>query len=145
RVRGAEEDRPPVVRELVEDEPLPRREADAQAPLLPADLVALDREARALGLRDLDRPEIVARGARARTVLAATGRDRDGAVVDDLEHLAAVEVDEPDDALDRPRVAVAVRVRADPRERAAEAAPLVRVVAPRPGRDRVDADKVEVR
>ena len=39
--------------------------------------------------------------------LAGPGRDRHDAVVHDLEHLAPVEVDEPDDTLDRARVRVA--------------------------------------
>src|SRR3954454_21460712 len=60
RQAGAVDDRPQgaavVVADLVQDETLARREADAQVPLLPLHVVPVDREAGALGLRDLDRP-----------------------------------------------------------------------------------------
>ena len=47
-----------VERELVQRERLARAEADAQAPGPPAQRAAVEHEARALGLRDLDRAQV---------------------------------------------------------------------------------------
>src|SRR5262245_21493898 len=105
----------------MEDETLAPREADPERPAVPLHEVPRDGEARAFRLRDLERPQRGALLDVARPVLARAGRDGHDAVVDDLEDLAAVEVDQADDALERPRVRVAVRVGAHPRECAAEA------------------------
>jgi hypothetical protein len=128
---------PVLVADLVEGQALLGVEADPQAPLLPAHLVAVDREARALGLRDLDGLDVVAQAGEAghvvlarhqvRRVVAGLRRDRDDAVVDDADDLHRVEVDLGDEPLDRARIAVLAGLGAHPRERAAEA-PLRRVV-----------------
>src|SRR5579885_2181929 len=50
-----------VVADRVQHQPFPRREADAETPLLPAHFVALDSEAGTVGLFDLQRLEILPR------------------------------------------------------------------------------------
>ena len=75
----------------MQDEPLARREADPEPPLLPPHLAALDLEARALGLDDLERPHIVAKRADlVRPVRAGRLRDGDVAGVLDAQHLHRV-------------------------------------------------------
>ena len=60
--RGAVEDRAVlavvVVAEVVQRQPFAGVEADDEAPVLPAHLVAVDLEARPLGLRDLERLDV---------------------------------------------------------------------------------------
>ena len=63
---------------VVEDEPLARVEAHAQAPLLPAHLVATDRERGSLGLRHVERPHVRAPGG-------VRGLGREVAVVVDAQ------------------------------------------------------------
>ena len=56
-----------VVGDLVEHEAFARREADVHPPALPRQHAAVEREARAFGLRDLERRDVVAqRGGRRR-------------------------------------------------------------------------------
>ena len=66
--RGAIQDRPLAalveVADGVQDQAFARREADPEAPLLPADLVSVDREARPLRLVDLDGLQVGARRRR---------------------------------------------------------------------------------
>ena len=63
-------------------------EADAERPALPLDAISVDREARSLGLCDLERLEVIAhRSDIFGKVRAALGRQRHDAVIDDLEHL----------------------------------------------------------
>ena len=141
--RRAVQDRAPlaavVVGELVQDEALAHRPAGAERPALPADQVALDREAGALRLHDLDRPHALALGpGHARAVLARLGRDRHDAVVVDADDLAPVEVDERDDPLDRLPVGTRLRARrASTRGRGRSAGrPGRRARTSRPGWDR---------
>ena len=100
----------------VQHEALVRVEADAERPALPADVVAVDVEARAVGLHDLQRLEVVAHrpdvGGEVRTPV---GGHRHHAEVDHLEHLARALVEERDHALDRLRVAVVGRLLAQVR------------------------------
>src|SRR5262249_58224000 len=66
--RSAVEDRPDaaaiLITDSVEDEALARSEPDAKPPFLPGELVARELEARALGLGDLQPPEIGPRTGR---------------------------------------------------------------------------------
>ena len=96
----------------MQHEPLLRVERRAQRPAVPADLATLDGEADALGLRDLDRPQVVARGDGAGGVGAVRAGDRLDVELLELEHAALVDVHVRDQALDRMRVAVVARVRA---------------------------------
>ena len=134
-----------VVGDLVEHEALPRAEADAQAPPLPADLVPVDGEARALGLGDVDRAHVVAQRHVVRAELPVALRERDGIAVLEVHELAGVHVDEAEHALDRSRVGVAARAGPHVGEHAREA-PLAlllrRVVGP--GGDGVDVDRRDV-
>ena len=78
-----------------------------KAPVLPAHLVAVEVEADPFGTVDLERsgdvPRILERGS---VEVGVGGRDGRHAVVDDLEHLAAVHVDEGGQPLDLPRPTV---------------------------------------
>ena len=125
--------------------PFARVEADPEPPLLPAHLVALDREARAVRLDDLQRLDVVAEdGAIAGGVVAALPRQVGRAVIVDAQHLGAVEVDHGAQALDRMGVGIVVLLGAVPAERMAEPpAGLVgqAVVAGRPG---IDLDVLEI-
>ena len=97
-VEGPVQDRtqplPVPVADLVQHQALPWREADPQLPALPADLPAVDREARTLRLGDRQRPQIGAqrRADVVRQVAARAGRDRARAVVLDLHDLHRREV-----------------------------------------------------
>ena len=101
-----------VVADRVQDHALAVVEADAQRPLLPAHAVAVERERDALGLRDLERLEVVAQlagrargGGRTRPSSRGSSTRCD---VLDLEQLHAVEVDDEVQPGDR----VGVRARA---------------------------------
>ena len=117
----------------------------AQRPALPAHEVAVDREADAVGLGDLERAQVVAERAVVLGVVAAgSGGEGDDAVVDELEHLAAGHVDDGEEPLDRPGVAVVARVLAVEEDAADDAAALLGRDAEAAGRPRVDLDLLEV-
>ena len=67
-----------AIGDLVEDEALSRREADVQLPVLPPHHPAVDLEARALGLGDLERLDVVAQ-APASAIAASTSKLPDSA------------------------------------------------------------------
>ncbi len=83
----------------------------------------VEREARALGLLDLDRPQIAAIGPPAAVaVIAVLLGDGQHAVVVDADDLHADEVDDREQPADRPRIAVvAGQVAAQPGQRASDA------------------------
>ncbi len=82
-------------------------EGDAHAPFLPAQLVAIEFEADALRLGDLEWLEVVAQRRLGLGVVADVGgRDRRVALVKDLEDALFVEVDKRDDAFDGAGVGV---------------------------------------
>ena len=89
RGRGSAQRAPGLVADLVQHQALARGEAKPEPPLLPGDVVAVHREARALRLGDLERLEVSrdARPARSRSrstsgvVVARRGRERHDAVV----------------------------------------------------------------
>ena len=112
RARRAVQHGPAVEAHVVQDEALLRVDRGAQRPAVPADRVALDGEADALGLRDLDRPQVVARGDGTRGVGAVRVRNRLDVELLELEHAALVDVHVRDQALDRMRIAVVAGVRA---------------------------------
>ena len=106
-----------LVADGVQHQALARCEADPEAPLLPPHLVAVDIEAGAIRLDDLELAEVRARAPRhvGHVVRVGEGLDRvvggprrngDRAVVGDLEDLHLVQVEERDQVLDRARVAV---------------------------------------
>ncbi len=147
--RRAVQDRPQasvvvVVRDLVQHETLERVERDAELPLLPLHEVAVDREARAFGLRDRDRLQV---GAHPRLVLrevaGAVRRKGRDAVVDHLEHFVAPVVEVHDETLDRARVAVVVVALAQERDAARDAAAFLALVPEHAGRPRVDLHPVD--
>ena len=111
--RGAVDQRPHAAAVLVadrrEDQSLQRVHAHPQRPLLPPHEVALDREARSLGLGDGEGLEVGPQRPVVLGVVAARGgRDGDGAVVEHLEHLATAHVDDGQQALERAGIAVVV-------------------------------------
>ena len=113
----AVDDRAAGVVDLVQDQALARGEADPQVPLLPFEVVVLDGEAGALVLDDVERldvgsgavgevGDVVRVGDRGGGVVAGLLRDRDDAVVLDLDDGERVQVDERAHVLDRVGVAV---------------------------------------
>ena len=129
----------------MQNQSLARIEADAEAPFLPANLVALDDEARAGRLHDLQRLDVVAEsGAIACRVVAVLHRDVGLAIIVDAQNLGPVEIDHGAKPLDRMGIAVVVLLAPVPAEGVREPpALLVRqaVIAGRPG---VDLDVVDV-
>ena len=133
---GAVEDRalaPAVlVGDGVEHQALARGEADPHPPLLPAQLVAVELEARALRLADLDRLE-VRRGVpdRLRRCSWRPRRQRHDAAVLDRDHLHRVQVDDGDQVGDRPGVAVVAAGPARPRSARGQPAALLVLGSPK--------------
>ena len=80
-------------------------EAEPECPIRPGDLVAVDREARAFGLGDLDRLQVGARrhGVRFGVPLPSFGGHRKVELVDDLGHPARREIDIGNHTVDRMR------------------------------------------
>ena len=152
----AVDDAAAVVLDPVQDQAFSCREADPQVPLLPLQVVAVDCEARALVLGDVERLDVRARavgevrdvlrvGDLGGGVVALLRRQRQDAVVFHADDGHRVQVDPGDDAVDRVGVAVVLRVVAHPGERGDEAA----VVGADAGLDvrrgpRVDHAQVEV-
>ena len=102
RHRSPVDHRPPGQLDLVQGEPLARVEAHPQRPVLPAQQVALHREARPLRLGDLDRPQRRAlRPAHRRVVVVAGfGGHRQLELVDDPQHLLLDQVHVRGDPVD---------------------------------------------
>jgi hypothetical protein len=130
----------------VQDEALTVREAEADAPLLPADLVAFDLEARALRLVDVERLDVRAlvRDQVGR-VIRVLLRDRHEAVVLDPDDFAAVEVVDRDDTFDWVRIGVVAGVARRPREGARQPARAVLLEAEVAVGPAVDEDERHVR
>ena len=105
-----------VVADVVEHQPFAGSETDAELPLLPGDLVTGDSEAGPLGLYDLQRTETIAEFLLVTAVpVAALGRERNDAVIFNPHHFELVQIDDGDDAVKGPRVAViGQRFRSDP-------------------------------
>ena len=140
--RGAVADLAPLARvvvgDVVQHEALARMEADAQLPVLPAHAVAVEREARALRLRDLERLHVAAVGpaAAVAVVAARRRRRRAGRVVVEAQQLQRVDVDRADQAVQRPRVLVVECRRSFSQQMARTMPPRARLVrAGAPGLD----------
>ncbi len=97
-----------AVAQLVQHEPLARREPDPEAPVLPGDPPAVDGEAGALGLDDVEGLQVSAERPLTGSVVVALGaRDRHHRrLVHQVDHRALDEIHDRDDALDRVGVAV---------------------------------------
>ena len=134
-----------VVCDGVQHQALVGIEADTERPPLPAHEVPVDVEARAVGLRDLDRLQVVAhRSDIGREVRTPFRRHRDHAEVDHLEHLTGTLVEEGDHVLDRARVPVVGLRLALIGDAAADAAAFLVLDAERARGPRVDLHEVEV-
>ena len=143
------EDRPHAAAVLVADgvehQTLERVERNSQRPALPAQHVALEREAHAVGLHDLQRSQVVPQRAVVLRVVAAglDGQGR-GGEVEHLQHLTAGHVDECLQPLDRPGVAVRAGLLPVEADAAHDPPPVLGgdpEAARRPG---IDLDPVEV-
>ncbi len=123
-------------------------EADPQRPLLPAQLVAVERERDALGLGDLERLDVLAQaqvGHQVRHVLAHRPRLVDAVRVLDLQQLHAVEIDDEVQAGDGVGVRARAGLAAVPDVGPADAPAAVRLRHEvRAVRPRVDQDAVHV-
>ena len=119
RDAAAGEHRATVERHRAQHEALAGVEPDAHRPLLPLDEGAVDVEARALGLGDLDGLEALAGRAHGiRRVFPARRRNGSVALVLDADHPVLGEIDMHDQALDGVRPWVVVLGVLQERERA---------------------------
>ncbi len=145
---GAEQHRPLVVAvavgHLVEGEAVGGVHRHPEAPFLPRDLVAVDLEAHALGLHDVEGLEVVAhRSDRLGVVVAAPLGERHRLGVDEVDHRPFGEVDGRHHTLDRVGVAVVGLVVAHVGDHSAH--PLPRpVVVEVPGRPGIALHGIEV-
>ena len=150
RYAGAMDDRaqPAAVAkaELVEDEPFPRREADAELPVLPGDVPAVDDEARPVGLDNLERLQIGARRRERSAVIIVLlpGNGHEPAVVLHGDDLALDQVDHRDHTLDRMSVGVVLLEGPVIGDGAQDPAPLVGLEIEIARRDRIDLDQVDL-
>ena len=123
-----------------------RREADPKAPFLPVDLPAVDLEARALRLLDMQRLDV---GARVldfmRAVIALLARDRHDRIgVREVDDLAADQVDDGDHALDRMGVAVILKVLAEKADSAHDAGAALELKIEEARGERIDLDQLDI-
>ena len=129
----------------MQHQPLAGIEADAEAPFLPAHLVALDDEARAGRLDDFQRFHVIAEDAAiASGIVAVEHRHVGHAIVVNTQNLGAIEIDHGAQSLDGMGIAVVVLLAAVPTESVRQPpALLVRqpIVAGRPG---IDLDILDV-
>jgi len=124
----------------VQDQSLAWGKAHPEPPALPADLPAANVEARALGLGDLERLQVVAQRADAvGRVGAGPGRHRYHAQVLHPHHRHVVVVDDGVKAMDGLGVGVVVRLFA--MEQQSPHQPAVRLLR---GRERADAPRLDV-
>ena len=137
-----------LVADLVQHQPLAVVEADPHPPPLPAKLVAFERERRAVGLADLERPQIVAESQtrnQLRPVLAHHLRQPRVIDVLQLEQLHAVDVDDRPQAPDVVRIRIRLLAAAHPHVTPRDPAVAVGGRDQRLGvRPRVDEHQVEV-
>ena len=99
-----------LVSDGVQDKALAGGEAQAESPALPANLPAADFEARALGLDDLERLEIVSQRPDAiGSIGARTRRQRHRAQILHPQYRHVVEVHDGVEAMDRLGIGVVVR------------------------------------
>ncbi len=112
---------------------------DHQRPVLPANRIALDLEARPLGLDDLQGLDAGAlrRDALGRIIAGQRRQIAMGKLVD-LHHLHRVQIDHRPDALDRPGIAVVARVAAQKAERPGQPPAHLVGIAIKTGRPDVD-------
>jgi hypothetical protein len=130
----------------VQRQPFAGVEPDPQPPALPAHLVPVDGEARALRLADLDGLERGPRRADVGRVVEVARLLRDGQQrrVDQLDHTALDEVDVGHQAVDRVRPRVVLLVVLHEGQHPQHAPALLARHAERPGRQRARTDQVEV-
>ena len=108
---------PVVVGDAVQHQALGVVHDHTHRPLLPAQLVVVEREAGAFGLGDLDGAQIGAHGPeilgdRVHVVVAALGGHRPLVEVGDVQHFQGVDVDMHHQSVERVRVAVVRGIRA---------------------------------
>ena len=144
RARSAVEDRPAVVAEVVQDEPLLGVDGGHEGPAVPPDLAAVDAERHALGLGERERAQVLAGWHDPGAVVAVGVRDRAALAVLDLEDAVGVEVDIGDEVLDRAGVGVVVRIAAQVGHGAAEAVAGLERMAEDPAGQDVDLHEAEV-
>ena len=142
---GSGHDRPAVIGDVVQGQPLAGVEADHAAPFIPADFAVLEHEAGPFRLDDVQRlqggAEIL---AELRLVIEFRHRDRQHAVIIDADHLARLDIDHGVDALDRVGVEILVLIQAQPAECVGKIAAFLALYAEIPGRPRVDADLAHI-
>ena len=136
-----------AIADLVQHEAFARGEADAERPVLPLDLPAIDREARAILLHDIERLErrCAYSGSSLAIVVRACFRDRnDVGLIDELDHLVLDQVDERDHAFDRVRIAVVLGIGAPVGHGTDEPTALLDLAIEVSGRERVDLDQLDL-
>ena len=147
---GPVDDRPLALtiakRDLVQHETLARGPADAERPVLPIDLPAIDRKTRTVLLHDIQRLDVVARlRDRGAVVVARFLRDRnDVGLVDQMDDFVLDQIDERDHAFDRVRVAIVLEIPAPVGHGADQPAALLHLPVEIAGRKRVDLNQLDV-
>ncbi len=131
----------------MQHQPLARGEADAETPVLPAHFLAIHGEAGPLGLSHLQRLDP---GAELADIfpapVASLRRQRHDAIILDADYLHLVEINHGHDPIERPGIAVVLRLGTDKAEGADQppAAVLLDLGAVVAGRPRLDHDQADV-
>ena len=111
RKRGPVDDGPNsslvVVTDVVDHQPFPGSETDAQAPLLPGDTVPVNLDASAFGLHDLQGFEVLSKLThKFGSVIAGVGRQGNYSIVVHSDHFHTVEVNDGGNSFYRTGIAV---------------------------------------
>ena len=131
------------ITDLMEDQTIADVEAHPDLPFLPAHQMALDREAWAFGLHDLERLQVGA--GLLLDDRRAFGRQRNDAEVIEAQQLHVAQVDDRVEIGDRPRIGIVARGVAHPAMAVGEALALLLGNPEMPRRPGLDQHAVEIR
>ena len=132
--------------DLVQHQPLARVQRRPHLPLLPAQQVPLQRERRPLRLHDVQRLRVLARRAAVIAIEPQRRlRRRPARLVDDLQHPVLDQIDDRHQPLDRPPVAVVLRLVPQVRDPLEDAVPRLPLAAEIAARPRIDLAAVDLR
>ena len=135
-----------AIADLMQDEAFSRRKTDAEGPVLPGDLPAIDRETRPLLLYEIERLDPLARIRSGFSIVVALGLgDRDDlCFIDQVNHPILDQVDQGNHAFDRVGVAVVLGVGPPVRDGADQTSPFLDLAVEIASRERVDLDELDV-
>ena len=132
---------------LIQHEALARRPADAERPVLPGDLPALDREPGAFFLHDIERLDVFPHGGdRGAVIIARYLRNRNNiGFVHQLDDLVLDQIDQRDHAFDRVGITIVLDIPAPKAHPADEPAALLDVAVEIAGRERINLNQFDIR